>query len=207
MHVFSFCIYGTQEFYYRGLKENLLLIQEHFPEWHVFIYMGIDARKDLIEPMKSNPNTHWIPTGCAGSINMLWRFFAIDSPDVESMHVRDADSRCHIRDRWCIQQFMNSDHLAYTIRDNPEHMIRMMGGLWGCRKLSYSVFSLFLKSQTALYSKARDCGYDQDFLTRFLWDTVKHSFASYGYKRLEENEYYTPIDSTLPERPFCGMME
>lgn len=207
MHVFSFCIYGKNELYYRGLKENLLLIQEHFPLWHVFIYMGISARKDLLSELMEYPNTHWFSTGCEGSVNMVWRFFAIDNPEVESMHVRDADSRCHIRDRWCIEQFMNSEHTAYTIRDNPEHQIRIMGGLWGCRKLSFNMFDLYLKSRRELLSKSSEVGYDQDFLAKFVWNRLKHSFASYGYARVEKEEHYTPIDSALPERPYCGMVE
>jgi hypothetical protein len=207
MHVFSFCIYGPQEWYYRGLFENLELIRTHFPDWHVFIYMGNDARDDLIAPMRSHPNTHWIPTGCAGATNMVWRFFAIDDPRVESMHVRDADSRCHIRDRWCVGQFMASSHLAYTIRDNPGHQIRMMGGLWGCKALPFSVRAQYLLSRTELLSKTPAFGYDQDFLANYIWPLVRSSFAAYGYARVESDEHYTPIDPSLPLRPYCGMIE
>lgn len=207
MHVFSFCIYGTQEFYYRGLRENIELIDTHFPDWHVFIYVGVDAREDLLAPLRSLPKTHWIPTGCAGATNMVWRFFAIDDPRVETMHVRDADSRCHIRDRWCINHFMQTDHLAYTIRDNPGHQIRIMGGLWGCRRLSFSVHDLYLQSYKSLISRDPGFGYDQDFLGLYLWTHLNHSFASYGYCKLEPMEHYTPIDPSLPTRPFCGQME
>jgi hypothetical protein len=138
---------------------------------------------------------------------MVWRFFAIDDPRVESMHVRDADSRCHIRDRWCIDQFMNSSHLAYTIRDNPGHQIRMMGGLWGCKALPFSVRAQYLLSRRELLSKTPEFGYDQDFLAKYIWPLVRASFAAYGYARVEPDEHYTPIDPSLPTRPFCGMVE
>lgn len=207
MHVFSFCIYGTQEFYYRGLRENFKLIQEHYPDWHIFVYVGNNARKDLLAPMYSHPNTHWFPTGCEGADNMVWRFFAIDHPEVETMHVRDADSRCHIRDRWCINQFMNSGHLAYTIRDSSSHQIRMMGGLWGCRKLSFSLRNFYLRCREDINRRAWGFGHDQNFLGVHLWPKIRHSFASYGYAKVEEDEHYMPIDDSLPKVPHCGVME
>ena len=207
MNVFSFCIYGESEFYYRGLRENLDLIETHYPEWHVFIYVGVGAREELLAPLRSRPNTHWFSTGCAGATNMVWRFFAIDAPGVATIHVRDADSRVHVRDRWCIDQFMKSEHLAYTIRDNAGHQIRMMGGLWGCRKLPFSVREFYLQSRKDLLSRTPEFGYDQDFLSAYLWNKLKHSFAAYGYARVEPEEHYTPIDSNLPERPYCGQVE
>lgn len=169
--------------------------------------MGDDAREDLIAPMRNHPNTHWIPTGCKGANNMVWRFFAIDDPRVETIHVRDADSRCHVRDRWCINEFMKSDYLAYTIRDNPGHQIRMMGGLWGCRKLPFSIRNVYLRSRHELLSIQPEFGYDQDFLAKFVWPLVRNSFASYGYAKVEPEEHYTPIDPSLPQRPYCGMVE
>lgn len=207
MNVFSFCIYGDAEFYYRGLRENLDLIQTYYPEWHTFIYVGNNAREDLLERIRKYPNTHFIPTGCAGATNMVWRFFAIDDPRVATVHVRDADSRCHVRDRWCIDQFMQTNHLAYTIRDNSGHQIRMMGGLWGCRKLPFSVREVYLRSRQSLLAKKPSFGYDQDFLAQYVWPNIKHSFASYGYCKLEPEEHYTPIDPLLPLRPYCGMVE
>jgi hypothetical protein len=207
MHVFSFCIYGPHHFYYRGLEENIKLIREYYPDWHIFVYVGADATQEFLHHMKLYPNTHWIPPGCSGNANMVWRFFAIDNPEVETMHVRDADSRCHVRDRWCIDKFMESSYLAYTIRDNPGHQIRIMGGLWGCRKLPFSMRHLYLKNRKAILSRPHEFGYDQDFLARCVWDCVKSSFASYGYARVESEEHYTPIDASLPDRPYCGMVE
>ena len=138
---------------------------------------------------------------------MVWRFFAIDEPGVETMHVRDADSRCHIRDRWCINQFMKSDHLAYTIRDSSSHQIRMMGGLWGCRALPFSVRELYLQHRKDIQKLVWGFGHDQNFLGLYFWPRVKHSFASYGYAKVEPDEHYTPIDESLPKTPHCGVME
>ncbi len=209
MHVFSFCIYGNGENYYRGLRENLKLIQEHYPDWHIFIYCGNDAREDFLLPMRSHPNTHWFYTGCAGASNMTWRFFAIDQPGVESMHVRDADSRCHTRDRWCIDNFMKSDHLAYTIRDSPSHEVLILGGLWGCRKLPFSIRDLYLEKYDRVIKvrSEHSAGRDQDFLVYVLFWHIRHSFASYGYKKMIPDEHYTPIDPNLPLRPYCGEIE
>lgn len=209
MNAFSFCIYGNNEYYYNGLSENIKLIQEYYPDYLIYIYVGNDSRTDLIENMKSMyDRIVWRYTNEAGSINMIYRFFAIDNPSIQTIHVRDADSRVHERDRWAINTFMQSNKVAYTIRDNPAHNVRMMGGLWGCKKLPFSVQSLFQMYRTLLLGSKNDFGYDQQFLSNFIYPQIVPSFMVFtNYCVLSNLENVIEFPDTLRKDIFCGMPE
>ena len=40
MNIFSFCIYGDDMKYYLGLRENIQIIREFFPDFHIYVYCG-----------------------------------------------------------------------------------------------------------------------------------------------------------------------
>lgn len=127
MKVFSFCLYGTESNYYTGLLENLDIIKTFFPEFDVIVFKGI------CDPSWTLPDwVHTIDTGKEGAINMLCRYIPLTCH--ETGFVRDTDSRITERDRWCIQQFLNSDKSYHIIRDHVWHKSNIMGGLFGWKK-------------------------------------------------------------------------
>jgi hypothetical protein len=209
MNAFSFCIYGKKDYYYNGLIENIKLIKEYYPDYLIYIYVGNDSRTDLIEQMSNlYDKIVWRYTNEIGAINMVYRFFAIDESSIKTIHVRDADSRVHERDRWAIDTFMKSDVHAYTIRDNVVHDVRMMGGLWGCKKLSFSIQSLFQMYRFPLLECENVYGYDQQFLSKFLYPYLIHSFMVFtNYHTLSDLEKVVPFPDTLRKDIFCGMPE
>jgi hypothetical protein len=209
MNVFSFCIYGQKAYYYEGLLANVKLIKEQYPTWPVYIYVGKDARLDLLDDVnKAYNNIRWRETHEEGSVNMLYRFLAIDEPDVAVMHVRDADSRIHARDQWAISAFTALPHQAYTIRDHPQHNVRMMGGLWGCRRLTFRMADLVDMFRRDLHLITNEYGYDQQFLANHVYPRVAWSFVAFGdYHRSSMQETCIGFDKNLPIHPFCGQPE
>lgn len=208
MNVFSFCIYGDNEYYYNGLLENIKLIQQYYPDYYTYIYVGQNARTDLLDKMHIYDRIVWKHTNEIGAINMIYRFFAIDDTNVKTIHVRDADSRIHERDRWAIDTFMNSNVTAYTIRDNPSHNVRMMGGLWGTKKIPFSIQTLFQMYRFPLLESKNEFGYDQQFLSQFLYPQLIQSFMVFtNYCTLSNLEQVVPFPDTLRNDIFCGMPE
>jgi len=146
-------------------------------------------------------------TGIAGIVNMVHRFFPIDDPNVEIMMVRDADSRIHWRDRWAINQFVNSSYVAHTIRDHAEHKCRLMGGLWGIKKAA----GVNIQEQYKLYEKNpewRGMAWDQDFLSSRIYPLVAPkllahigSGPSFAPEKLES--FPTPWTDNV----YCGKIE
>ena len=137
--VFSFSLFGREEIgllekYWRGLYRNIELIHTHFPEWYIYVWVGDNVPEDIILKLSEEKNVKLLPTNQSGLVNMTYRFFSIDEPDVEVMCVRDADSRITERDRACVEDFLASDKLFHIIRDHPNHHHPVMGGMWGIKK-------------------------------------------------------------------------
>jgi len=207
MKVFSFCLYGPyNERYYPGMVENIHLIHKHFPEWHIFIYVGADVDEHTVGILGSAPRVILRFTGELGAKNMIHRFFAIDEPDVELMMVRDADSRVHWRDRWAIRQFERSTFKAHVIRDSEAHSAPLMGGLWGIRKgvNIHAEYERF-KSDPIVVGFA----HDQDFLMVRIYPLiVKTLLVHYG-----NGAPYFPGERAVefpfpdPNNFYCGKVE
>lgn len=157
-NAFSFCLFGTcsavnhrvendagscyEELrcapggYYDGLMENLGLIEKHYPGWCAFVYMGNDVPQWFEEHLcRKHP---WViprRTGVSGYKNTVYRFFAIDEPDVGVVFFRDVDSRIHWKDRWAINNFMSQNVCnVHIIRDHSQHTSTVAAGMWGMKR-------------------------------------------------------------------------
>lgn len=195
---FSFCLYGAYfEKYYRGLEENVKLIRDYYPTWDIVVYAAPEA-----EVFVQSLGIHCIPTGKTGPVNMTYRFLPVTNPEYDVVCVRDTDSRIHARDRWCIDDFLDSPYRMYTIRDHPYHHYRIMGGLWGQKR-----GPSFDPNTLIDYCEQTAAGYTTD--TRFLETHLKtQSMVVYSY--VSHGLFYDPtekvklIECPLPNHDFCG---
>ena len=207
MNVFSFCLYNPyNDFYYEGLLENIAMIREHFPDWGIFVYIGNDVPSWFVDVLVEK-GCQIRTTNQTGSLNMLYRFLAIEEPGVQLMIVRDADSRVHWKDRWAIREFVESPYIAHTIRDNPVHVIPMLGGLWGLKRSGgipvLSCFHHYLENQVLL-----DMGKDQTFLNMYIWPRVRHSLLV--HTSIAYNTGYdviAPFPFKWTNDIYCGRVE
>jgi len=192
MNVFSFCLYGNRDKYCLGMIENLKLIKEHFPSWSVFIYYAPDVPQTILSRIQEFSRVFLKPTGVLGPINMIHRFFAIDEDAVDTMVVRDADSRVHSRDRWAIQEWVKSDKHAHIIRDHPYHGAYIMGGVWGLKKgyLTQTMTSLF-EAYRAYHRNEH--GEDQHFLARIIYPLICRDALYHCRIRKTQEEHIVPI--------------
>ena len=208
--VFSFCLYGppNPRYYPIPMLQNIELIKTHFPEWKVYLYIAPDVDEGFLSQVSMYSNVVLRPTGKTGSINMIERFFAIDEPDVEIMMVRDADSRIHWKDRWAIRDFLSKPgFLVHTIRDHVEHSIRIMGGLWGMRKISgFTVrtqYELFVKNPIDC-----GCGVDQSFLNTYIYSYVRNVLLVHvGEGKTFSNEHIVKFPFVYSNSIYCGRVD
>lgn len=214
MYVFSFCLYGPEDpYYYRGMLENLELIQKHFPDWKTYIYLGTDVPAHTRERLASYPSVILREAEITGPKTMVHRFFAIDEPEVELMLVRDADSRVHWKDRWAIREFLRFPHYAgHAIRDNVVHKIQLCGGLWGMRKIpGVSIRALHDQYVQELdqLEQVRLNGYDQDFLRCYVYPYLAaHGLLiHYSNNCLLKGELGVEFPFAWNNETFCGRGE
>lgn len=179
--VFSFCLYGKQDKYCKGMINNLTLINKYYPTFYTYIYIADDVPSNIVEAIKSYKNVILIQTPYTTAFNRLERFKAIDNEDVDIMIVRDADSRIHARDRSCINDFIASPKLFHIVRDHPYHTIEILAGMWGIKKglLKIKINELITHimkqndQQRHIYHN-NDNG-DQIFLKTVLYPIVKNN--------------------------------
>jgi len=210
MKVVSFCIYGSNEKYCRGLLENINIIKNKLPNFNIFIYVGNDVPDNYIKLYSNYDKVKLIYTNRIGHDNMINRFFAIDEDNVELMIVRDADSRIHNRDLWCIYHFINSPFAAHTIRDHPDHQAKIMGGLWGLKKgllndkISY-IYSFYNNNGSVI----NQMQHDQYFLKDIIYGLVKKYLIIYTNDTelcLEDGENICLIPFPIENNEFCGQV-
>jgi hypothetical protein len=214
--VFSFCIYGPPNpKYYTGLLENLQLIDQHYPGWGIFVYVGADVPREYIDMLSRRNNVAIRETGIVGHKNSVYRFFAIDEPWVDLMMVRDADSRVHWKDRWAIRSFLASNYTTHIIRDNKYHTNEIMAGLWGIRKNPTipSIRSLFLEwTPVSGGSGSEDdphgFGIDQNFLKLVLYEKLRaNAYVTYSNHRIMPGEIGIEFPFEWDHAVYCGRLE
>lgn len=205
MYAFSFCLYNSYNpYYYIGLLENIDLIRKNFHGWGIYVYIGNDVPPEFREKL-IQLGCYIRDTGAHGNINMVYRFYAIDEPEVELMMVRDADSRVHWKDTWAIKEFIASDKQLHVIRDNKVHTAPILGGLWGIRKPSFSIRELHVQNAPGLEV---NLGYDQNFLANEIYPRYSktsmliHSSIDWKYR---QDEILTPFPFKWSHQTWCGL--
>ena len=213
VNVFSFCLYGppNSRYYPIPMTQNIELVQRHFPDWKVYLYISPDVNLEFLQRVSQYPNVVLKPTGKTGTINRLERLFAIDEPEVETMFVRDADSRVHWKDRWAINDFLSKpEFIAHVIRDNREHHAAMLAGLWGLRKSSgISVKTLFEEYLTYPVDLGFGVnGMDQSFLITYVYPLIKTKLIAHTSNNQQfVGEHNVPFPFPYTDQIHCGKVD
>jgi hypothetical protein len=191
--------------------QNIQLIGSYYPDWKVYLYVSPDVDSGFLEQISQYSNVVLKPTGKLGTINRLERLFAIDEPEVETMFVRDADSRVHWKDRWAINDFLSKPQfVAHAIRDHNDHEAQLLAGLWGIHKTSgisvRDFFQIYLTNPVDLGYGPN--GVDQSFLGTYIYHSVKNRLlVHYSNKRAFKGEQAIEFPFPFTERFFCGKVE
>jgi hypothetical protein len=215
VNAFSFCLFGpTSGVYHRGFLENVEIIKNRFPGWVVYVYFGPDTDSNFIAHCQTLPTVRVRFTTTLGFANTIWRFYAIDEPDVEVCFFRDADSRVHWKDRWAINSFMNSNFKTHVIRDHREHTAMIAAGLWGIRKgVIHSIRELH-EQWTPVFSgnghpsDVTGFGIDQNFLVKCVYPLIRPAMLlHYSNSCLFANERGVEFPFQWSNDLYCGRRE
>ncbi len=213
VNCFSFCLYGDRPKYTIGMCRNVQLINQFYPDWRIYIAIGLGVPDDIIDVLGAQPNVVLYKTGMGGGVNMFYRFFVLDNDDVDVMVVRDADSRIHARDRWCINRWLALAHEgrgAMATRDHVCHNTPILGGLWGIRKgvLPGKVRDFFPSLEADGYEfKYED---DQIALSERVYPLLVKAGQLVVFtdipQRVFQGEYSEKIGEPLAGHNFCGQV-
>jgi hypothetical protein len=192
----SFSLWGVSPIYNIGILRNIALAKEIYYDWIVIVYYDNSVPLQTIESLKmENVITLEIKDKIYG---MFWRFFAADIPDCEYVIFRDADSRLSLREKYAVDEWINSGKLIHVMRDHPYHEIpfgtnklSILGGMWGIKG---NIISLSILINKYNHKRNLNYGSDQTFLadiySMFIDSTFTHDeFFSTKYYPIKRDGY------------------
>lgn len=132
--IISFSLFGNNSKYIEPAVLNTQLAPVFFPGWTCRFYVDDSVSAEAIQRFKNNgaevikvgtPLDNWPGT--------MWRFLAINDPEVEYVIFRDADSIICYRDAAAVSEWIKSGTLFHTIRDSGSHTALILAGMWGAK--------------------------------------------------------------------------
>lgn len=123
-----------------GMLFNAMLARDIYPDWHVRVY--VDSRLRDVEHIelwlllgKLGAEVVWMETPQRqDSDGHLWRFLVADDPTCANFVVRDATARLSTRERFAVDEWLASKHVAHVMRDGAvQHPMPIEAGTWGGR--------------------------------------------------------------------------
>jgi protein O-GlcNAc transferase len=178
--IISFSLWGDNPKYTIGAIRNADLALEVYPEWVCRYYVGDSTPKDIIDELEKRTNVELVKMGVQGEWNsMFWRFYPIGDSDTEIMISRDCDSRLSIREKVCVDEFINSDKMFHTMLDHPWHG-GIMGGMWGAKMGILDK----MKELIDVWPKTNQWQTDQSFLNTIIAPMVNNTIMIHDSIRL-----------------------
>ena len=177
--IISFSLFGNNSKYIEPAVLNTQLAPVLFPGWTCRFYVDDSVSAEAIQRFKNNgaevikvgtPLDNWPGT--------MWRFLAINDPEVEYVIFRDADSIICYRDAAAVSEWIKSGTLFHTIRDSGSHTALILAGMWGAK--AGAVPDMQERIQNFV-----DEGYpsrhfaDQDFLEKELWAYIRQNLFAH----------------------------
>lgn len=171
--VISFSLWGDNPTYNIGAIRNAELSKVFYPDFECWFYIHEETVPfETIETLSKLNNTKIILKN--GDLltckPMMWRFEAIDEPDVEIMMSRDTDTRILLREKLSVDEWLNSNKLFHIMRDHPHHEFKILGGMFGTKKIKNIPNWKDIMNN---YTQIGDRNYDQNFLNEFIYNNVK----------------------------------
>jgi hypothetical protein len=199
--VFSFSLWGTHERYLKGALAVADQVAHMFPDFYCWFYAHTSVPSDTVEALQSKPHVRVNVMDCdlATSKPMMWRFAAIDDPQCDVMMPRDTDTRFYLREKFAIQEWLESGKTFHIMRDCPHHWEKIMGGMFGTRKVSW-----LWSEKMAAWPQRGDRDYDQAFLKEIIYPLmVSNMMVHDSFYNYESDARKFPIDFD-PDFHFVG---
>ena len=175
--VICFCLWGNNPTYNIGAIKNAELAKYYYPDFECWYYIHKETVPDETINTLSQYTNVKIIFKYGNVINeeckpRMWRFEAIDEPDVGLMMARDSDTRILLREKLAVDEWIQSDKLFHIMRDHPHHSCKILAGMFGTKKIPNIIN---WKTRIDNYIKTDNRTYDQDFLRDIIYPEIINS--------------------------------
>ena len=180
INVISFSLYGTDPKYNITAIFNVILSKRIYPDWICRFYIDntvpMNIRERLIdlgsELIFVDSNQKKLP-------GTTWRFLAADDPDISRVIFRDADSLISERERYAVNEWLDSEKAFHIIRDEGSHTSLILAGLFGMITKKIPNIEVMLYDYLSDNKKINDRYYDQNFLSLRLWGYMRQDLMTH----------------------------
>lgn len=170
MKLIAFSLWGHSPGYVVGAVSNIKLAPLYYPDWECRIYVSTDVPHARHRELRDAGFEVYQRGPALGSLDgLFWRFEPAFEPGVEAFISRDLDSRLNPREAAAVSEWLESGKKLHTMRDHYEHIVPILGGMWGCRH--WPEFEKLL----ANWKQRSRMGDDQEFLKQVIWPLVKEN--------------------------------
>lgn len=185
--VITYSLWGDKPVYNIGAIENAIQAKRFYPDFECWFYVHMETVPiETISALNRLENTKVIyEYGDLSTCKpMMWRFSAIDDPEVEIMMPRDTDTRFRLREKIAVTEWLQSGKPFLIMRDHYWHMRPIMGGMFGTRKIpSIPSWTNWIEK----YVQVGNMEYDQTFLEDHVYPLVKDESVIYASLNKLEN--------------------
>ena len=112
--------------YTKGAIENSKLAKIYYPGWILRVYYSNISNEVKDALIRQGAEIIQVK-----EMNMFSRFMVAGDPAVDRFIVRDSDSRLNSRERFAVQEWIESNKSLHSIRDHVKHCYSFNGGMWG----------------------------------------------------------------------------
>jgi hypothetical protein len=199
--VIAFSLWGNNPTYNIGAIKNAEQAKDIYPDFECWFYIHQETvPNEIIFELQKLSNVKIIFKN--GDLNickpMMWRFEAIDDPEVEIILSRDTDTRFLLREKLAVEEWLQSGKLFHIMRDHPEHKPKISGGMFGTRKIpqikNWKVLIDNYDQRKSYGYVQENYGYDQNFLEEFIYPEIKdNSIIHATFFKYEEHSKDFPI--------------
>jgi hypothetical protein len=194
--IISFSLWGNNPKYTFGSIKNAELAKDIYSDWMCRFYIDSEVPIETIQELESFSNTQIIKKNVKGDWrSMFWRFEASYDIDVNVSIFRDTDSRLSLREKYAVDEWLQSNKTFHIMRDHPYHKFPILGGMWGYKNNNKYPMQILLES----FNKTNNYGTDYKFFTEELYPLI-------GDDKLVHDEFFDkqPFPTARQNTEFVG---
>jgi len=193
--VISFSLWGNDEAYINGAVRNLLLADDIYRGWEIWVYHDSTVNDNTLGLLSSlGAKLVSQADGQSEQHKLCWRFQVADHQEVGYFLVRDIDSVFSVRERLAVEEWLESGLWFHTINDWWTHTDLVLSGMWGgVAGVLPNVWNAATRYSSLALATPNS---DQWFLRDVVWPYIKQSCCIHD--RFYRRELARPIPGPTP---------
>lgn len=204
----SFSIFGNDNKYLIGALKNITLAEKLLPDYICYFFYDNSVPSHLIDEIKQASNTKLFDMSGSNIPGTMWRFLAIDFPEVALMLSRDTDSRLSNRECSIVREWEEKATKFMIIKDHPgsHGTFAMLAGLWAMKKKSNLNIAQLINDWlvTKTPSEINHRNADQNFLDEQLKNHTLNDLSYYDDYNINQVDYCQKIAYPRENWHFIG---